>query len=73
MNIKNTLTFITGLIIGLILSFLIYKTTIVQTHVKQLKQLESIINTQNKTIEKLGLVEKTSIKNEIENHIKNKK
>lgn len=70
--------YILGAIVGVILSiaicFLIYKMMIIPAQKQELKRLEIIIQEQNKTIEKLGSVEKYKYEYDIhnQNKIKNK-
>ena len=76
MNIKVIISILIGVFLGCILSYLSYRFMVLPQQTKQLKQLENIITEQNKTIEKLGSIEKYSYKWDVKNKndikIKNK-
>lgn len=73
-KLRDVIAFLIGLVFALMMAFLSYRYMVMPAKNKEVKRLELIISDQNKTIEKLGSIEKIKIENEItnRNRIKNK-
>lgn len=68
-NIKNILSAVIGLVLGVLIAFASYRVLVIPSHNKELKRLENIISDQSKVIEKLGSIEKYNYQYDVKNKI----